>query len=79
MYRLDLTVHTASKVADLSFLKRLDPALEQTTKRDDVPILLVHTLYRGAALYQLGDGGSNWADPVECLLVFKTLALNPKR
>lgn len=66
--RLDVSVHTAGKAVDLSFVKRLDPALEKTTQRDESPILVVHTIHRAASLFQPGESGLPWADPVECLL-----------
>lgn len=66
--RLDVSVHSARKAVDLSFVKRLDPALERTTRRDQSPILVVHTIRRAASLFQGGDNGVPWADPVECLL-----------
>jgi hypothetical protein len=66
--RLDLSVHSAGKVVDLSFVERLDPALEKTTQRDQSPTLVVHTIRRAASLFQPGNAGLQWADPVECLL-----------
>lgn len=66
--RLDLSVRSAGKVVDLSFVEQLDPALEKTTQRDQAPILVVHTIRRAASLFQPAKGGLQWADPVECLL-----------
>ena len=66
--RLDLSVHSPKKAVDLSFVERLDPALVKTTKRDEPPTLVVHTIRRAVSLFQAGDNGVLWADPVECLL-----------
>ena len=66
--RLDLSIHTGLKAPDLSFVRLLDPALEQTTQRDISPVLVVHTIRRAKSLFQPGDDGIPWADPVECLL-----------
>lgn len=66
--RLDVSVHTAGKAVDLSFLKQIDPALEQTTHRDQSPVLVIHTLRRASSFFQTDKNGIPWADPVECLL-----------
>jgi hypothetical protein len=66
--RLDLSIHSGRKSADLSFVKRLDPGLEPTARRDESPSLVVHTLRRAESLFQPGEDGLPWADPVECLL-----------
>jgi hypothetical protein len=66
--RLDVSVHTTGKAVDLSFVKRLDPALEKITRRDESPILVVHIIRRAASFFQPSDSGLPWADPVECLL-----------
>jgi hypothetical protein len=73
--RLDLSVHSARKVVDLSFVEQLDPALEKTTQRDQSPTLVVHTIRRAASLFQPGKGGLHWADPVECLLDLQEVRL----
>jgi len=66
--RLDLSLHTARKAADLSFVERLDPALEKATRRDESPTLVIHTIRRAESLFQPVENGLPWADPVECLL-----------
>ena len=66
--RLDLSLHSAGKTPDLSFVERLDPALERTVRRDESPSLIIHVIRRAAPLFQPGDEGLPWADPVECLL-----------
>jgi hypothetical protein len=64
--RLDLSIHSGRKAADLSFVKRLDPGLEKTVRRDEPPALVIHTIRRAESLFQSGE--VPWADPVECLL-----------
>ena len=66
--RLDLSLHCPAKRVDWSFVERLDPALEKTERRDEPAALAVHLVRREASLFQPGDGGLQWADPVECLL-----------
>lgn len=66
--RLDISIHSGRKTADLSFVERLDPGLEKTVKRDESPTLVIHTIRRAASLFQHGEDSLPWADPVECLL-----------
>lgn len=66
--RLDLSIYTGLRAPDLSFVRHLDPGLEQTAQRDVSPILVVHTIRRAKSLFQPGDDGLPLADPVECLL-----------
>jgi hypothetical protein len=66
--RLDLSVHSGRKSADLSFVERLDPGLERTVRRDESPSLVIHAIRRAESLFQPGEDGLSWADPVECLL-----------
>ena len=66
--RLDLSVHSARKAVDLSFVERLDPALEKATRRDESPTLVIHTIRRAESLFQPAENDLPWADPVECLL-----------
>ena len=66
--RLDLSIHSGRKVADLSFVEKLDPALEKATRRDESPTLVIHTIRRAESLFQPSENEIPWADPVECLL-----------
>lgn len=66
--RLDLSIHCGRNTADLSFVERLDPGLEQSVRRDETPSLVIHAIRRAASLFQSGEDGLPWADPVECLL-----------
>lgn len=66
--RLDLSVHVPDGDADLSFVAKLDPALEPAERRDESPRLIVHLVQRAESFFQLANDGTNWADPVECLL-----------
>lgn len=66
--RLDLSLHCPAKRVDWSFVERLDPALEKTERRDEPAALVVHLVRRKVSLFQPGDGGLQWADPVECVL-----------
>jgi hypothetical protein len=66
--RLDLSIHSGRKTADLSFVERLDPGLEKTVRRDKPSTLVIHTIRRAESFFQPGENSSPWADPVECLL-----------
>jgi len=76
--RLDLTLHCPDRRVDLSFVEQLDPALKETAERDAPASLVVHLLRRKASLFQPGDGGLQWADPVECLLDLHEARLEPQ-
>jgi len=73
--RLDISVHSGRKTANLSFVERLDPGLEKTVRRDESPTLVIHTIRRAESLFQPGEDGLPWADPVECLLDLHELRL----
>jgi hypothetical protein len=66
--RLDLSIHSGRKSADLSFIERLDPGLERTVRRDEAPSLVIHVIRRAESLFQTAGDGLPMADPVECLL-----------
>jgi len=72
--RLDLSVHAHSAGSDLSFLRRLDPALVRVTSAHQA-VLAVHTVPREDALFE-DDDGLTWADPVEALLDLQELRLD---
>ncbi len=76
--RLDLSIHSWRQAADLSFVERLDPALERATQRDASPTLVIHTIRRAKSLFQPADGALPWADPVECLLDLHEARLEPQ-
>lgn len=76
--RLDLSIHSGRRVPNLSFVDRLDPALERTTRPDEPPILVVHAVRRADPLFEPDDGGVPWADPVECLLDLHEARLEPQ-
>lgn len=67
--RLDLTLHCPPKgEADLSFVERLDPALERTESTSEPVALAVHVLGTQAAFYKTVGDGLPLADEVDCLL-----------
>lgn len=67
MARLDLCIHVPGVTADLDFVSRLDPALEQTRDPERPVRLALHFVRRKESLFDTADGGMPWADPVECL------------
>lgn len=73
--RLDVTLEAAGGL-DLAFIRRLDPALQETSANDGAPVLVVHPLRRPAALFaQSLEGGLPIADPVETLLDLSEMRL----
>lgn len=76
--RLNVSIHSGRKAADLAWVQRLDPGLEQTTRRDESPMLVIHTIRRAESLFQRVGDGLPWADPVECLLDLHEAGLEPQ-
>jgi len=66
--RLDLSIHSPEGSADLSFVERVDPALKETTNRQDPVKLAVHFIQRRRSFFERDSSDNIWADPVECLL-----------
>ncbi len=66
--RLDLTLHSPNGRVDLSFVERLDPALERTQANDEHADLAIHVLRRRENFYVFEDGGLPFADRVSTLL-----------
>jgi hypothetical protein len=61
---------------NLDFVRNLDPALQESSADDGVPVLVVHPLGRPAALFAPNpDGGLPIADPVETLLDLSEMRL----
>jgi hypothetical protein len=67
--RLDLVYHAAGGEVDLSFVRRLDPALALDEDMSASPALVVHPVARAASLFvENVNGNLPWADPVETAL-----------
>ncbi|MCC7081244.1 MAG: hypothetical protein IT530_11275 [Burkholderiales bacterium] len=67
--RLDLTLHCPPKEkVDLSFVERIDPALERAEGRDEPAALAVHILGTKTAFFTAAVEGLPLADEVDCLL-----------
>ena len=65
---LDLHLHAPGSDADLSFVRKLDPALQETRSSEEKPSLAVHFLRRNRSYFKLDAEYRLWADPIECLL-----------
>ncbi|MGD0904438.1 MAG: hypothetical protein ABR924_15985 [Terracidiphilus sp.] len=76
--RLDISLHCPGKTADMSFIEKLDPALARTEKRDEPASVIVHLVRRADPLFQTGEAGLAWADPVECLFDLHEARLEPQ-
>jgi len=66
--RLDVCVHSPEGRAQLDFVRRLDPALQETSESDSPARLVLHFVRREESLFEEDPSGLRWADPVECLL-----------
>lgn len=66
--RLDLAIHCPDKRVDLTFVQKLDPALDRTRDTHRPARLALHFIRRKDPLFERDQDGSQWADPVECLL-----------
>ncbi|HUJ71615.1 MAG TPA: hypothetical protein VLZ30_05185 [Verrucomicrobiae bacterium] len=66
--RLDLTIHCPGHYADLTFVERLDPALEKTKDSREPAKLVLHFIRREDPLFEKRTNGLNWVDTAECLL-----------
>ncbi len=66
--RLDLSMHCPSGEPDLSFIRSLDPALQESEKKSEPAHVVIHLIRRAKALFEPSNGPIPWADPVECLL-----------
>lgn len=66
--RLDLSFHCYRDRANLDFIEKLDPALQQ----EDDPLkptnVVVHIVRHKDPLFTPREGWLQWADPIECLL-----------
>ena len=76
--RLEISVHCPGKIADLNFIEQLDPALAQTGQRDEPASVVVHFVRRAKPLFQMGENGLAWANPVDCLLDLHEARLEPQ-
>jgi hypothetical protein len=67
--RLDLTLHCPPKEhVDLSFIERIDPALERSESKDEPAALAVHILGTKTAFFTAAVEGLPLAHEVDCLL-----------
>ncbi len=66
--RLDLSIHSPGKRADLGFIKMLDPALQPVHNNLRPTNVAVHVVRRTESFFTPRIDGLPWADPVECLL-----------
>ncbi len=74
--RLDLSVHAPRRSIDLDVVRKLDPALKETSDPRAPLALVVHAVHRATPLFTWSEAdGVNWADPVETLLDLHELHL----
>ena len=76
--RLDVSVHCPGRSADVSFVRRLDPALEVTSDPTEPARLVVHFVRHEESLFEIPAHGLPWADPVECLMDLHEARLEPQ-
>ena len=73
--RLDLCIHAYHPTVDLSFIDKLDPALEQCDDPLEPIRLALHFVRRKTPFFDT-DGEHTWADPVECLADLSEMRLD---
>lgn len=74
--RLDLHVHVPGSNTDLSFIRKLDPALKETDAHDEKPSLAIHFLRRKESYFRIDNDQRLWADPIECLVDLITMRMD---
>ena len=65
---LVLSVHCGGSHADITFVRDLDPGLQQSPTPRETPNLILHFIRRSDTYFSIDKTGLNIADPVECLL-----------
>jgi len=74
--RLDLLLHAPEDTLDLSFVRKLDPALRRIDEYDESPVLVIRPLQRSDPLFEVvPDKSLPLADPVETTLDLRDLGL----
>ncbi len=76
--RLDLCIHSPGGLADLDFIRELDPALEPTRDPHRPVRLALHFLRRKKPFFDPNGNGLPRADPVECLVELCIAGLDPQ-
>lgn len=75
--RLDVVVrHGAIPNVD-TFIQSIDAALRPTSP-NEVPQVVLHTLYRKTPFFVMATNGKSWADEVECLLDLHEMRMEPQ-
>lgn len=74
--RLDLHIHAPRSSTDLSFIRKLDPALQETDAHDEKPSLAINFLRRKKSYFRIDNHQRLWADPVECLIDLFTMRMD---
>lgn len=74
--RLDLHIHAPGSNTDLSFIRKLDPALKETDVHDEKPSLAIHFLRRKESYFRIDTNQHLWADPIECLIDLLTMHMD---
>jgi hypothetical protein len=74
--RLDLHIHAPRSSMDLSFIRKLDPALKETGAHDEKPALAIHFLRRKKSYFRIDNDQLLWADPIECLIDLLTMRMD---
>lgn len=74
--RLDLHIHAPDSSTDLSFIRKLDPALKETDAHNEKPSLAVHFLRRKKSYFRIDNDRRLWVDPVECLIDLLTMRMD---
>lgn len=74
--RLDICVHAPGKVADIAFVKKLDPALEPADNPMEPAQVVIHFVRSDHSYFEQHLPGINRASWVECMLDLHEMRLN---
>lgn len=74
--RLDLLMHCNGQYANIDFVERLDPALQQTDDPQEPDRLVIHFLRRKESFFVIDKHGTQWADQLECIFDLSDLRLH---
>ena len=74
--RLDICVHAPGKIADIEFVKKLDPALEPTDNQMEPAQVVLHFVRSDYSYFEQHLPGINRASWVECMLDLHEMRLS---
>ena len=74
--RLDICVHAPGKIADIEFVKKLDPALEPADNQMEPAQVVIHFVRSDYSYFEQHMPGISRASWVECMLDLHEMRLS---